>query len=60
YQYFEESLKGSITPGKQADLVVLSSNPLTTPPDTIKDIAIIETIAKGKTLYRLETKQVIQ
>jgi len=60
YQYFEESSKGSITPGKQADLVILSSNPLTTPPDTIKDIAIIETIAKGKTLYRLEDKLAIQ
>jgi len=51
YQYFEEDRKGSITPGKQADLVILEANPLTAPADTIKDIAVLETIARGKTIY---------
>lgn len=51
YQYFEENKKGSITVGKQADLVVLGANPLTIAPETIKDIPILETIAHGKTIY---------
>ena len=51
YQYFEEDRKGSITPGKRADLVVLGANPLTVDPDTIKDIPIIETFARGRSIY---------
>jgi hypothetical protein len=51
YQYFEEDKKGSITPGKQADLVILEANPLTVVPETIKDIAVLETIARGKTIF---------
>ncbi len=52
YQYFEEDRKGSITPGKRADLVVLGANPLTVDHDTIKDIPIIETFARGRSVYR--------
>jgi len=51
YQYFEEDEKGSITPGKQADLVILGENPLTADPDMLKDIPIVETIARGRTVY---------
>ena len=54
YQYFEEDWKGSITPGKRADLVVLGANPLTVDHDTIKDIQIIETFARGQSVYRKE------
>ena len=54
YQYFEEDNKGSITPGKQADLVILAENPLHAAPDSLKDIAVIETIARGNTIYRRE------
>ena len=52
YQYFEEDRKGSISTGKQADLVILGSNPLLVDPDSIKDIAVIETFARGKSIYR--------
>ena len=51
YQYFEEDEKGSITPGKRADLVILGANPLSVDPDTIKDIPIIETFARGESVY---------
>lgn len=51
YQYFEEADKGSITPGKRADLVILSANPVTVAPETIKDIQILETLKDGKTIY---------
>lgn len=52
YQYFEEDNKGSITPGKQADLVILETNPLTAPVDTLADIDVVETIARGRTVYQ--------
>jgi len=52
YQYFEENTKGSITQGKQADLVILERNPLLSNQDTIKDIAIIETFSNGRSVYK--------
>jgi hypothetical protein len=40
YATFEENIKGSITPGKLADFVMLEQDPRTVPPLTIKDIPI--------------------
>jgi hypothetical protein len=51
YQYREETSKGSIEPGKRADLVVLSDNPLTVKPMAIKNIRVLETIKDGRTIY---------
>jgi predicted amidohydrolase YtcJ len=52
YQSFEEDQKGSITIGKQADLVILAENPLTVDPDMIQDIKILETISRGRTVFK--------
>jgi predicted amidohydrolase YtcJ len=51
YQYGEEGVKGSLEPGKVADLVILSDNPLAVDPMKIKDITVVETIKSGKTIY---------
>jgi predicted amidohydrolase YtcJ len=51
YQYFEEARKGSISPGKQADLVILERDPAGVPTEELSDIAVVETIARGKTVY---------
>lgn len=51
YLYFEENEKGSIEPGKRADLAVLSDNPLTVDDAAIKDIKVMRTIKDGKTIY---------
>ncbi|MBK7713668.1 MAG: amidohydrolase [Bacteroidales bacterium] len=51
YASFEESLKGSIEPGKLADLVVLSDDILTCPEDKIKEIKSLLTILDGKVIY---------
>ena len=49
---FEEGIKGSIEPGKLADLVVLSADLLTVPAESIKDITAHTTIAGGKVVYQ--------
>ncbi len=52
YAYFEEDIKGTLEPGKYADIVVLEENPLTCDPDHIKDIQVVKTIKEGKVIYR--------
>ncbi|PSW20849.1 hypothetical protein C9I98_08415 [Photobacterium sanctipauli] len=53
YQFFEESSKGTLEPGKQADLVILSHNPLDVAPGQLRDVEILETIKEGKTIFTL-------
>ncbi|HSG05954.1 MAG TPA: amidohydrolase family protein, partial [Nitrospiria bacterium] len=52
YQHFEEGRKGSLAPGKLADLVILDQNPLKVDPDVIKDIQVVETIKEGVSVYK--------
>jgi predicted amidohydrolase YtcJ len=51
YQLKEEKSKGTLEPGKLADLVILARNPLKVEPTTIKDITVVETIKEGRTVY---------
>jgi predicted amidohydrolase YtcJ len=50
-QYGEHDRKGSIEPGKLADLVILSGNPLTGDPAAIAEIKVVETIKEGRTIW---------
>jgi len=52
YEIKEEKTKGTLEPGKLADLVILEKNPIEVPSDTIGDIAVLETIKEGKTIWR--------
>jgi predicted amidohydrolase YtcJ len=49
---FEEGRKGSIEPGKLADLAVLSADLMTVPEDQIKDIKADLTVVGGKIVFR--------
>lgn len=51
YLSFEEDIKGSIEPGKLADLVVISDDYLTCPADRIKDIEALLTVVDGRVVY---------
>ena len=51
YASFEEGIKGSIQPGKLADLVVLSNDLLKCSDDDIKSTKVMYTIVGGKILY---------
>jgi predicted amidohydrolase YtcJ len=52
YNSHEEAIKGSITPGKLADFVVLSDDPHTVDKEKIKDIRIVRTVTGGSTVYQ--------
>jgi predicted amidohydrolase YtcJ len=52
YLTFEEGLKGSIEPGKLADLVVLPLDILTCPPKDIERMQVEMTMVGGKIVYR--------
>jgi predicted amidohydrolase YtcJ len=58
YQYFEETSKGTLEPGKRADLVILEGNPLKVDPTKIATIKVVETIKDGRSIYRLGRDQV--
>jgi predicted amidohydrolase YtcJ len=54
YQHFEENRKGSIEPGKLADFVVLSDNPLVVDPETLDQLLILKTVKEGETIFERE------
>ena len=51
YATFEENIKGTLTPGKLADIVVLSKNILTVPENEIPNTKVLYTIIGGKVVY---------
>ncbi len=51
YASFEENIKGSISPGKLADIVVLNDDPTKVPPEQIKDIKVEMTIIGGEVVW---------
>ena len=51
YLSFEEDIKGSLEPGKLADMIILDRDILTCPEDDIKDTKVLRTILGGKTVY---------
>lgn len=52
YAAWEEGIKGSIEPGKLADLVVIDRDPLTIPNEDLKNVETVMTIVDGKIVYR--------
>jgi len=52
YASFEEDIKGSLTPGKLADITVLSKDIMTIPDDEILSTEVLYTIVGGKVLYK--------
>jgi predicted amidohydrolase YtcJ len=51
YASFEERNKGTITPGKLADFVLLAEDPLAVEPSRLKDVRIVSTFVGGRLMY---------
>jgi predicted amidohydrolase YtcJ len=52
YASFEEHVKGSITPGKLGDMVVLSEDIFTIPAERIADVGVQMTVVDGNIVFR--------
>lgn len=52
YASFDEDIRGTLTPGKLADIVVLSNDILTIPPSEILNTKVLLTVMGGKDTYR--------
>lgn len=52
WQLFAEDAIGSLQVGKYADMVVLSADPRTVPPEQIADLAVRATFLAGRQVYR--------
>jgi predicted amidohydrolase YtcJ len=52
YAAFQEDILGSLTPGRLADLVVLSQDIMTVPDDRIPETEVLTTIVGGKLMYQ--------
>lgn len=52
YQHQEENTKGSLQPGKLADLVVLDRNPLKVRRQSIVNIRVLQTLKEGKIVFQ--------
>ncbi|MCK4637022.1 MAG: amidohydrolase family protein, partial [Methanomicrobia archaeon] len=47
----QEDVIGTLEPGKYADLVILSGNPMAVDPNTIKDLEVWMTMVGGNVEY---------
>jgi len=51
YAQFAEKERGSLTPGKLADVVVLDADLFALPPEKIRDVGVVMTLVGGRAVY---------
>jgi predicted amidohydrolase YtcJ len=51
YAEFQDKEKGSITPGKLADMVILSEDIFKIDPAEIRDVKVVKTMVGGKIMW---------
>lgn len=51
YAAFEEDLKGTLEPGKLADMAVIDRDLLAVPPETIRDARVVATVVGGRVVF---------
>ena len=52
---FEDGIKGSLTPGKSADIVLLNKNIVEIDPERVKDVQVLMTVLGGKVVRDLSS-----
>ena len=60
YQHFEDDLKGSIQVGKQADLVVLSEDPLSIDTKNLLEVNVVATFSRGVEVFNAAKEMTIK
>jgi len=55
YAAFQEQFIGSLEVGKFADFVIINRDPVTTKPQELKDLQVIETWVAGRQIFRLDS-----
>ena len=58
YAVSMENYVGSLEPGKFADIIMLSNNPFTVPPDELKDLEVWMTMIGGDVEYCATAKEI--
>jgi predicted amidohydrolase YtcJ len=56
YAEFQEQLKGTIRPGKLADLVLLDQDLFTIAPEAIRQTRVVLTVLEGKVVWQAEPR----
>ena len=51
YASFEENIKGTITPGKLADFIIVDKDPYGVDPSELKDITVLKTYLGGEVTF---------
>lgn len=54
YAVFEEDVAGTLSAGKRADFIILSADPRSVDPATLRDINVLETVIGGESVYKTE------
>jgi predicted amidohydrolase YtcJ len=57
YAEFQDKEKGSIAPGKLADMVVLSDDIFSIDPAKIRDVTVVKTIVGGRVVWDVDRKK---
>ena len=47
----DERRRGTLVPGRLADLVVLDRDPLTCPPDELREVEVVATMVAGRWVH---------
>jgi predicted amidohydrolase YtcJ len=54
YAEFQDQEKGTISPGKLADMVLVSDDLFSLPPEKIRDAKVLQTWVAGKVVFSQE------
>ncbi len=57
WQHFEEASKGSLAPGKLADLVLLSADPTAMDPEKLDTLKVMQTIKEDRVIYNADRQR---
>jgi predicted amidohydrolase YtcJ len=57
YAEFQDQVKGSITPGKLADFVILNEDIFSIAPEKIRDVRVVQTFVGGKQTFDAATSK---